>query len=210
MLENASMAQIAAFSVMLVFGLMIFSYVALYQGTGTYYVEGPISKNAHFSPRPGFGLTYNASSANLSETVSFMFSRPYNGSCTAVGISGRNATTCVAEDGTDSRTNRTLSPGFFFFAPWMLAASDSLNWQSTEIAYPGKGVVSVMRVNYSGECTYMGRKCMQFAVSQELFNISKSFIVKVDKSERVLLEMTWGNGSVRLIEGYFTLRQKEA
>ncbi|MFA5077083.1 MAG: hypothetical protein WC488_01510 [Candidatus Micrarchaeia archaeon] len=199
--------------------LLIFSFLAFTSGFKPLKLsEQPLEKSSVFSPRPGDGLAYSYSAQDFNGTVVFLFGRKtipsanlsqhVYANCTLVVIQGINSSMCINSDGTDGSDNAGLADGFFFFSPWMLAASENLSWNSSVLNSIDGSEVEYTSVRFDRSGTYLGRAAFIFNVTERDLFRETNKTVWVDRSERVLLKEEWENGTIELIQGYFPLQQR--
>lgn len=175
--------------------------------------EGVLRKNSQFSPRSGDVISYSHAFGNESETITFVFGRriispvnlshPVFANCTVAAISGSNLTTCISPDGIDWNGNVSISPPFFFFSPWMLAAAENFSWDSRALNSLSREEVGSVSVRYVGKEQFRGRASYVFLVNQSGIFGQGEKKVWVDATERVLLREEGENYSIEIVSGYF-------
>ncbi|MDD5337462.1 MAG: hypothetical protein PHS02_03175 [Candidatus ainarchaeum sp.] len=216
-MAKSEMLLIFLASAGLFLALLVFSFLSFTSGfRPTLISEAPLNKSAEFSPMPGDGLAYSYASPDFNGTVVFLFGRKILPStnlsqriyanCTLAVIEGLNSSTCINPDGTDGNGNAGLAGGFFFFSPWMLAASENLSWNGSVLNSIDRSELDFLSVAFDKREVYKGRAALVFNLTvRDLFKETRKR-VWVDSSERIVLKEESENESMELIQGYFPLQ----
>lgn len=173
--------------------------------------EGQLSKNAPLALLAGERYAYEVSAAGKTERLQYdvLQSSPCKGLLVAEStIEGRQNTACLTRSGNlegdifqlnFSLGNRSM----LLFSPWMLAASDSFNWQvQTTISTGATDINMPITFKSYGTKQIAGRPAYEISVQSDFIPPLKYYI---DSEKRVLLFMDLGNASARLVSAPFPL-----
>ncbi|MCX8197672.1 MAG: hypothetical protein N3F07_00545 [Candidatus Micrarchaeota archaeon] len=170
--------------------------------------EEPLQKNAQLSLFPGERYEYLVSFGQEPASISYKISR--SADCDGAAVSewmGQNLLqeACLLWDGTSAASNfsnLSAGAGMLLFSPWMLAASEGFSW-SVETRMKNPAEYSFRQSFASkGSSLLYGREAFEVEHQSE-GSYAKIF---VDKQKRVLLYLSAGNISARLVSAPFELK----
>jgi hypothetical protein len=175
--------------------------------------EGPLAKNTKLQLLPGETYGYEVEGDFPAQQIIYRASKsPGCRGLLLADESGSTSEACVLPDGTaegSDASNMSLGNGsMLVFSPWMLAASDSLSWKIDTATPSGPMQIRFQTAIRSlGSKNAYGRPAYKIEQDSELGGKATMY---VDKEKRVLLYLSFGNSTARLVSAPFQLNASQA